>query len=147
MVGGAPPPPLQAGHQPLLCPYSLHTSGLCFPVCVRHRPSLGIRSKPGLLFCISTTLRLALVEVFKIEGGRLQDATAKECGLHSGNIVQSAAEQAEGELRDLWPSPSPVEALDHDQLDRLVSGARDKDTLVVLYAPWCPYSQVAPCLA
>ena len=121
MVGGAPPPPLQAGHQPLLCPYSLGTFHLYFPVCVRSK--------------------------FKLQGCRLQDATAKECGLHSGNIVQSAAEQAEGELRDLWPSPSRVEALDHDQLDRLVGGARDKDTLVVLYAPWCQFSQVAPCLA
>ncbi len=73
----------------------------------------------------------------------LQDATAKECGLHSGNVVQSAADQARDEqLPDLWPS-GPVEALSRQQLAALKAGPRDKDTLVVLYAPWCQFSQVA----
>ena len=70
-----------------------------------------------------------------------QDQTAKECGLHSGNIVQSAEAQAAGEQADLWAS-GPVEALDHAALEKLADGQRDKDTLVVLYAPWCQYSQV-----
>ena len=70
-----------------------------------------------------------------------QDATAKECGLHSGNVVQSAADQARDELPDLWPS-GPVEALSRQQLAALKDGPRDKDTLVVLYAPWCQFSQV-----
>ncbi len=71
----------------------------------------------------------------------VQDATAKECGLHSGNVVRSASEQARDELPDLWPS-GPVEALSRDQLAALKAGPRDKDTLVVLYAPWCQFSQV-----
>jgi adenylyl-sulfate reductase (glutathione) len=70
-----------------------------------------------------------------------QDQTAKECGLHSGNIVQSAEAQAAGEQADLWAS-GPVEALDHAALEKLADGQRDRDTLVVLYAPWCQYSQV-----
>lgn len=72
----------------------------------------------------------------------MQDATSKECGLHSGNVVTSAAMQGAEELqKDLWPS-GPVQALDHSQLEKLANGERDKDTLVVLYAPWCQYSQV-----
>ena len=72
----------------------------------------------------------------------VQDATSKECGLHSGNIVTSAAEQgAEDAQKDLWPS-GPVQALDHNQLEQLANGDRKNDTLVVLYAPWCQYSQV-----
>lgn len=61
--------------------------------------------------------------------------------MHSGNVVASAAQQAKEEATDLWPT-GPVEALSKDQLERLVDGQRDKDTLVVLYAPWCQYSQV-----
>jgi adenylyl-sulfate reductase (glutathione) len=72
----------------------------------------------------------------------MQDATSKECGLHSGNIVTSAAEQGGEEAqKDLWPS-GPVQALNHQQLERLADGHRDQDTLVVLYAPWCQFTQV-----
>ena len=57
-------------------------------------------------------------------------------------MVQSAADQARDEqLPDLWPS-GPVEALSKQQLAALKAGPRDKDTLVVLYAPWCQFSQV-----
>jgi hypothetical protein len=56
--------------------------------------------------------------------------------------VQSAEAQAAGEQADLWAS-GPVEALDHAALEKLADGQRDKDTLVVLYAPWCQYSQVS----
>jgi adenylyl-sulfate reductase (glutathione) len=69
-----------------------------------------------------------------------EDATGKECGLHSGNVVQSATEQAKAEAADLWQSGS-VEALSKQQLEGLLNGQRDKDTMVVLYAPWCQYSQ------
>jgi len=73
----------------------------------------------------------------------VQDATGKECGLHSGNVVASAAEQAEKEAaRDLWDSDSNVQQLSHDQLASIVDGQRDKSTVLVMYAPWCQYSQV-----
>ena len=38
-----------------------------------------------------------------------------------------------------------VQALSKQQLEALVhnQGERDKDSLVVLYAPWCQYSQVS----
>ena len=72
-----------------------------------------------------------------------QDATGKECGLHSGNVVASAAEQAQQEaVRDLWDSDSNVQKLSHDQLASLLDGQRDKSTVLVMYAPWCQYSQV-----
>jgi len=83
-----------------------------------------------------------------------EDAKAKECGLHSGNVVQSAAEQAEKEAaRDLWAdASSAVERLTRAQLEKASSassasakggggGDDDKATLVALYAPWCQYSQ------
>lgn len=77
--------------------------------------------------------------------GCVQEATGKECGLHSGNVVESAAEQAQREAeRDLWDTDAHVEALSREQLAALAGGPRDKATLVVLYAPWCPYSQVRP---
>lgn len=69
-----------------------------------------------------------------------EDATAKECGLHSGNIMDSAAEQAAGEQQDLFTS-SAVRSLDKEAMAALADGNRESDTLVVLYAPWCQYSQ------
>lgn len=69
-----------------------------------------------------------------------EDSAGKECGLHSGNIVISASEQAAEEQRDLWTN-GDVEKLSKDELTSLADGARDKDTLLVLYAPWCQYSQ------
>ena len=41
-------------------------------------------------------------------------------------------------------SAGAVTALDHDALVALGEGRREKDTLVVLYAPWCQFSQVLP---
>ena len=73
--------------------------------------------------------------------GVLQDATGKECGLHSGNVVESAAEQAKDDQRDLWQEGA-VEALSKEQLQDIVDGKRDKNTMLVMYAPWCQYSQV-----
>lgn len=69
-----------------------------------------------------------------------EDATAKECGLHSGNIINSATEQAQQEAKDLYVAGN-VETLSKDQLSGLLAGKRDKDTLVVLYAPWCQFCQ------
>ena len=67
-----------------------------------------------------------------------EDSTSKECGLHSGNIVQGAVDQAEEEKEDLFKS-SHVEHLDKETLQGLLDGPRDVDTLVVLYAPWCRF--------
>lgn len=75
---------------------------------------------------------------------RAQDTGAKECGLHSGNMVAAAAAQAAGEeQRDLWVGGA-VEALDKGQLQALLAGSRERHTLVVFYAPWCPFSQARP---
>ena len=72
----------------------------------------------------------------------MQDATGKECGLHSGNIVQSTVDQAHSEaVRDLWDTDANVPKLSKEQLAGLLQGPREKHTLVVLYAPWCQYSQ------
>eukprot|EP01025_Chloroclados_australasicus_P047365 TRINITY_DN5292_c2_g1_i1.p1 TRINITY_DN5292_c2_g1~~TRINITY_DN5292_c2_g1_i1.p1 ORF type:complete len:256 (+),score=29.36 TRINITY_DN5292_c2_g1_i1:1-768(+) len=68
-----------------------------------------------------------------------EDSAAKECGLHSGNIVDAAEAEAKAEAPDLYTDG--VEALDKATLESLASGQRDKDTMVVLYAPWCQFSQ------
>lgn len=72
-----------------------------------------------------------------------EDATAKECGLHSGNVKkgENGAEESKVAARDLWEAGSAVEALDKAQVEALVGGKRDKDTLLVLYAPWCQFCQ------
>lgn len=71
-----------------------------------------------------------------------EDSTAKECGLHSGNIKKEdgTTEERKAE-RDLWGADSAVAALDKAAVEKLAGGARDKDTLLVLYAPWCPFCQ------
>ena len=86
------------------------------------------------------SLSVSLVRHMKALLGVLQDATGKECGLHSGNVSEST-DDAKAEATDLWVGTA-VEALSKDQLAALKEGPRDKDTLVVLYAPWCQYSQV-----
>eukprot|EP01025_Chloroclados_australasicus_P051627 TRINITY_DN6021_c0_g1_i1.p1 TRINITY_DN6021_c0_g1~~TRINITY_DN6021_c0_g1_i1.p1 ORF type:complete len:454 (-),score=36.01 TRINITY_DN6021_c0_g1_i1:286-1533(-) len=71
-----------------------------------------------------------------------EEATQKECGLHSGNISSSGAEGQAGEIQDLWVGTS-VEPVSKDDLSVLAQaeGGRDQNTLVALYAPWCQYSQ------
>lgn len=70
-----------------------------------------------------------------------EDATAKECGLHSGNIKKAdGTTEARKAERDLWIEGN-VEALSKAQAESLVSAPRTHDTVLVLYAPWCPFCQ------
>lgn len=72
-----------------------------------------------------------------------EDATAKECGLHSGNYSRDGANGNGDEgaaVRDLWEGGA-VAALSKEQIRALAAGPREQDTLVVLYAPWCPFCQ------
>jgi adenylyl-sulfate reductase (glutathione) len=76
-----------------------------------------------------------------------EDAAAKECGLHSGNIKgggEGGANGAAGRAaaaRDLWSDgASKVESLTRAQAEALAQSA-DKDTLLVAYAPWCQFCQ------
>eukprot|EP00877_Chromochloris_zofingiensis_P012297 jgi/Chrzof1/7320/Cz02g19090.t1 len=70
-----------------------------------------------------------------------EDSTAKECGLHSGNVktADGSAEQRVAE-RDLWTGGA-VETISKEGARDLAAGKRDKDMLLVLYAPWCPFCQ------
>jgi len=74
-----------------------------------------------------------------------EDAKAKECGLHKGNIDNSNDSTSivgeRIEFADLFTSESVV-TLSRGNIETLVKGEnRAKSTLVVLYAPWCQYSQ------
>lgn len=71
-----------------------------------------------------------------------EDSTAKECGLHSGNLIQGSVDVAadENNVPDLYTS-SAIKALSKAELGALANGPRDADTLVVMYAPWCQYCQ------
>ena len=71
-----------------------------------------------------------------------EDAAAKECGLHSGNIA-SAADQAAAEAAapDLWVGAA-VSRPAQSELAALASASlRDKTTILALYAPWCQFCQ------
>jgi adenylyl-sulfate reductase (glutathione) len=54
------------------------------------------------------------------------------CTVYILLLVATAADNGAGEI---------VEALDKAKMEELASGKRDKDTMVVLYAPWCQFSQ------
>ncbi|EFJ50909.1 hypothetical protein VOLCADRAFT_103701 [Volvox carteri f. nagariensis] len=71
-----------------------------------------------------------------------EDAAAKECGLHSGNIKKAdGTTEARKAERDLWAEGSAVATLSKDDVRALAEGKRAKGTLAVLYAPWCPFCQ------
>ncbi|KAL3678646.1 hypothetical protein R1sor_021602 [Riccia sorocarpa] len=73
-----------------------------------------------------------------------EDATQKECGLHKGNL--SGLEQTEdngsaaSEVEDIFTGKN-VARLSREDMERSISQPRDKASLVVLYAPWCQFSQ------
>mmetsp|Transcript_31383 Transcript_31383/g.80089 ORF Transcript_31383/g.80089 Transcript_31383/m.80089 type:complete len:416 (-) Transcript_31383:289-1536(-) len=70
-----------------------------------------------------------------------EDATAKECGLHSGNIKKGdGSTEAKKADRDLWID-GRVATLSKEQVRDIAAGKRDKDTVAVLYAPWCQFCQ------
>jgi len=70
-----------------------------------------------------------------------EDAAQKECGLHSGNIKkEDGTTEARKADRDLWIE-GKVAAVSKPQAEALAAGKRDKDTIMVLYAPWCTFCQ------
>ncbi|XP_057544965.1 5'-adenylylsulfate reductase 1, chloroplastic-like [Amaranthus tricolor] len=76
-----------------------------------------------------------------------EDAKAKECGLHKGNLKQESSEtqngsaQANGEVADLFESPNLVN-LSRAGIENLMQLENRKDPwIVVLYAPWCQFCQ------
>ncbi|KAL4331823.1 hypothetical protein GQ457_07G028340 [Hibiscus cannabinus] len=80
-----------------------------------------------------------------------EDAKAKECGLHKGNLKQDGSAQLNGNGNgngngaaahtDIFDSQSLVtlSRAGIENLARLES--RKEPWIVVLYAPWCPYCQ------
>ncbi|WOG85331.1 hypothetical protein DCAR_0104519 [Daucus carota subsp. sativus] len=79
-----------------------------------------------------------------------EDATAKECGLHKGNIKEenvngngTGAVKANGEatVTDIFNSQHVV-SLSRQGIENLIKLEDRKETwLVVLYAPWCQFCQ------
>lgn len=74
-----------------------------------------------------------------------EDAKAKECGLHKGNLdaltEPSSALGEKVELADLFTGEN-VTTLTREDMEALAKGEkREKSSLVVLYAPWCSFSQ------
>lgn len=70
-----------------------------------------------------------------------EDSSSKECGLHSGNISKSEGQESGDstvKVQDLFESEF-VEHLKKEQVLQLLDGPRDKDTILVLYAPWCQF--------
>jgi len=69
-----------------------------------------------------------------------EDATAKECGLHSGNVMDSAVDGAKEEAGDLYTS-SNVEEVSKDEMEKMATSGADVSTMAVIYAPWCQFCQ------
>ncbi|KAH9611737.1 hypothetical protein KSS87_004696 [Heliosperma pusillum] len=76
-----------------------------------------------------------------------EDATAKECGLHKGNLKNEGSEavngsvQANGEVADIFESPNLVN-LSRSGIENLLRLEDRRDPwIVVLYAPWCQFCQ------
>ncbi|KAF3451734.1 hypothetical protein FNV43_RR07830 [Rhamnella rubrinervis] len=78
-----------------------------------------------------------------------EDAKAKECGLHKGNIKQEDAAQLNGNVKanetatvpDIFNSQNLV-TLSRTGIENLARlESRKEPFLVVLYAPWCPFCQ------
>ncbi|MBA0866716.1 hypothetical protein Goshw_023656 [Gossypium schwendimanii] len=74
-----------------------------------------------------------------------EDAKAKECGLHKGNLKEDGAAQVNGDgattESDIFNSQSLV-TLSRTGIENLAKlESRKESWIVVLYAPWCPFCQ------
>ncbi|ESQ38134.1 hypothetical protein EUTSA_v10028642mg [Eutrema salsugineum] len=76
-----------------------------------------------------------------------EDAKAKECGLHKGNIKDEAkgnvvnGESKSAVVEDIFKSESLV-TLSRQGIENLMKLENRKEPwIVVLYAPWCPFCQ------
>ncbi|XP_074270135.1 5'-adenylylsulfate reductase 1, chloroplastic-like [Silene latifolia] len=76
-----------------------------------------------------------------------EDAKAKECGLHKGNLKNEGSEevngsvQANGEVADIFESQNLVN-LSRSGIENLLRLEDRRDPwIVVLYAPWCQFCQ------
>ncbi|KAJ7521165.1 hypothetical protein O6H91_19G040900 [Diphasiastrum complanatum] len=76
-----------------------------------------------------------------------EDATAKECGLHKGNLTNidsvstSNVVGDQAEEVDLFTNKN-INAFSQADIEKLNAlDKRDKSGIVVLYAPWCPFCQ------
>ncbi|AAB60764.1 Strong similarity to Arabidopsis APR2 (gb/U56921) [Arabidopsis thaliana] len=72
-----------------------------------------------------------------------EDAKAKECGLHKGNIKEEdgAADSKPAAVQEIFESNNVV-ALSKGGVENLLKLENRKEAwLVVLYAPWCPFCQ------
>ncbi|KAH1065952.1 hypothetical protein J1N35_030939 [Gossypium stocksii] len=74
-----------------------------------------------------------------------EDAKAKECGLHKGNLKEDGAAQVNGNgattESDIFNSQSLV-TLSRTGIENLAKlESRKESWIVVLYAPWCPFCQ------
>lgn len=76
-----------------------------------------------------------------------EDAKAKECGLHKGNIENGqqghndSANETPAGPADLFLNKKVIK-LSREEIEGVTKSAqRDKSWIVVLYAPWCPFCQ------
>ena len=73
-----------------------------------------------------------------------EDSAMKECGLHSGNMTadeKAKQDKREATEEDIFVDGS-VTRVERDAMERLLNeSTHSETTLVVLYAPWCPFCQ------
>ncbi|KFK30975.1 hypothetical protein AALP_AA6G052100 [Arabis alpina] len=75
-----------------------------------------------------------------------EDAKAKECGLHKGNIKEGASKgsvngETKSAVADIFNSENLV-SLSRQGIENLMKLENRKEPwIIVLYAPWCPFCQ------
>ena len=75
-----------------------------------------------------------------------ENASDKECGLHSGNLSKEEKEKQdkrEEDAADIFTDASAISVETRESMEKRISrGLKNEESeMIVLYAPWCPFCQ------
>ena len=75
-----------------------------------------------------------------------ENASDKECGLHSGNLSKEEKEKQEKreeDAADIFTDTAAISVETRDSMQKRISrdGKNEENEMIVLYAPWCPFCQ------
>ena len=75
-----------------------------------------------------------------------ENASDKECGLHSGNLSKEEKEKQdkrEEDAADIFTDASAISVETRESMEKRISRGlkNEENEMIVLYAPWCPFCQ------
>jgi adenylyl-sulfate reductase (glutathione) len=79
-----------------------------------------------------------------------ENASDKECGLHSGNLSKEQKEKQdkrEEDAKDIFTDTSAIKVETRESMQKRISNksssaaVNEENEMIVLYAPWCPFCQ------